>query len=404
MRLGEYSSSQLQLSWTGMIIPPVRRNNADRRRSACQPTNPYDPGSDAWRVHALWFLAVFREIVRLLLGLVRDTLRGRAKLLTENALLRQQIIVLQRGAPRPRLKPSDRWTIAAITKVFPALLHDVTIVGPDTVIRWHRSFWRLLWRHRSQRPVGRPPIDVDTRALIRRMWKENPLWGEDIIAAELAKLGHHVSPRTVAKYRPANLPRGRGQNWSTFVRNHLGQTWACDWFTIVTLRFQVLYAFVILDLGRREVVRAGVTPAPSAQYATQSFVEAVWDRDNQAPRFLIHDRDPSYGLNFRRRVKGFGTRRLVTPRCAPRANAYCERVIETLRRGCLDNVIVLDDLHAERILREYLRYYHGRPHRGLRMQAPIGARWLPPSQPIPERSVRSKPVLGGLHHEYAVAA
>jgi transposase InsO family protein len=247
-------------------------------------------------------------------------------------------------------------------------------------------------------------MDTDTRALIRRMWTETPLWGENRIAGELAKLGHHVSPRTVAKYRPARLPRGRGQKWSAFVRNHLGQTWACDWFTVVTVRFQVMYAFVILDLGRREIVRVGVTPAPSAQYAAEAFVEAAYDRDDQAPRFLIHDRDSTYGAWFRRRVTGFGTRCLVTPPRAPQANAFCERVIGTLRRECLDHVIVLNDRHAERVLREYVRYYHGRPHRGLRMQAPIGARWLPPMRPTPAGDVRSRPVLGGLHHEYAVAA
>jgi hypothetical protein len=127
------------------------------------------------------------------------------------------------------------------------------------------------------------------------MWTENPAWGEDQIAGQLAKLGHYVSPGTVSKYRPARLPRGRGQKWSTFVRNHISQTWAVDWFTIVTLRFQVLYALVILDLGRREIVRVGVTSTPSAQYAAQTFVDAVCDCDDQAPRFLIHDRDSIYG-------------------------------------------------------------------------------------------------------------
>jgi hypothetical protein len=194
-----------------------------------------------------------------------SVLRSRAALLAENALLRQQVIVLRRAAPPPRLKARDRLAISAMTTVFPSLLAAVAIVRPETVLRWHRSFWRLLWRRRSRRPVGRPPIDAETRALIRRMWKENPLWGEDLIASELAKLGHDVSPRTVAKYRPAHLPRGRGQKWSTFIRNHLAQTWAADWFTIVTLQFQVLYAFVILDLGRRELVRLGVTTTPSAQ-------------------------------------------------------------------------------------------------------------------------------------------
>jgi transposase InsO family protein len=347
---------------------------------------------------------MIRELVTSLVAVVLGILRGRAALLAENALLRQQLIVLGRVAPHPRLKTRDRLAIASISRLFPALLDAVTIVRPETVIRWHRSLWKLLWRRRSRRPVGRPPIDANTRALIRRMWKENPLWGEDLIAGELAKLGHNVSPRTVAKYRPAHLPRGRGQKWSTFIRNHLDQTWACDWFTIVTLRFQVIYAFVILDLERREVVRLGVTPAPSAQYAAQSFVEAVCDRNDRAQRFLIHDRDSIYGIEFRRRVKGCGTRCLLTPPRAPQANAFCERVIGTLRRECLDNVIVLDDLHAQRILREYVRYYHGRPHRGLCMQAPAGARWLPPARPVPETGARSKPILGGLHHEYGVAA
>jgi len=347
---------------------------------------------------------MLREVTKAVLATLRDTLRSRAALVAENTLLRQQVILLHRAAPHPRLKARDRLIIGAITKLFPSLVAAVPIVRPDTMIRWHRSLWKLIWRLRSRRPVGRPPIDADTRALIRRMWTENPLWGEDVIAAELAKLGHHVSPRTVAKYRPAQLPRGRGQKWSTFIRNHLGQTWAADWFTIVTVRFEILYAFVILDLGRREILRIGVTSTPSAQYAAQSFVEAVCDRDDQAPRFLIHDRDSIYGTWFRRRVKGFGTRCLATPPRAPQANSYCERVIRTLRRECLDNVIIVDERHAERVLRAYVRYYHGRPHRGLHTQAPLGARWLPPVRPTPASAVVGVPVLGGLHHEYTIAA
>ncbi|MGA7740663.1 MAG: integrase core domain-containing protein, partial [Polyangia bacterium] len=289
---------------------------------------------------------MLREVTKAVLATLRDTLRSRAALVAENTLLRQQVIVLHRAAPHPRLKPHDRFTVSAITKLFPSLVAAVPIVRPATVIRWHRSFWKLLWRRRSRQPVGRPPIDVDTRALIRRMWTENPTWGEDQIAAQLAKFGHYVSPRTVSKYRPARLPRGRGQKWSTFVRNHLNQTWAVDWFIIVTLRFQVLYAFVILDLGRREIVRVGVTSTPSAQYAAQTLVEAVCDCDDQAPRFLIHERDSIYGTWFRRRVKGFGTRCLATPPRSPQANGYCERVIGTLRRECLDNVIVMDERQA----------------------------------------------------------
>lgn len=198
------------------------------------------------------------------------------------------------------------------------------------------------------------------------------------------------------------MPRGRGQKWSTFVRNHLPQTWACDWFTVVTVRFEILYAFVILDLGRREIVRVAVTSTPSAQFAAQTFVETVCDRDNPAPRILIRDRDSIYGSWFRQRVKGFGTTCLLSPPRSPQANAYCERVIGAIRRECLDNIIVRNERHAERVLREYVRYYNGRAHRGLSMQAPLGPNWLPPSRPVPARAVFSKPVLGGLHNEYAV--
>ncbi len=337
-----------------------------------------------------------------LLGAARDLVRSRAGLIAENALLRQQVVVLQRARPHPKLKARDRFTIAAITKFFSATADAVTIVRPETVIGWHRSLWRIIWTRRSRHRIGRPPIDADTRTLIRRLWTENPLWGENQIAAQLARLGHQVSPRTVGQYRPARLPRGRGQKWSTFVRNHVTQTWACDWFTIVTVHFEILYAFVILDLGRREIVSLAVTSAPSAQFAAQTFVEAVCDRDNQAPRFLIRDRDSIYGAWFSQRVEGFGTKCLLSPPRSPQANSFCERVIGTLRRECLDHIIIRDQRHAERVLREYVRYYHGRSHRGLNMQAPMGANWLPPAQPVPARAVRARPVLGGLHNEYAI--
>jgi transposase InsO family protein len=171
--------------------------------------------------------------------------------------------------------------------------------------------------------------------------------------------------------------------------------------TIVTLRFQILYCFVIVDLARREIVHIAVTSSPSAQYAGQSFVEAVTDRDNQNPRFLIRDRDSIYGKEFRRRVKSCGTRCLITPPRSPQANAICERLNGTLRRDCLDHIIVIDNVHADRVLKQYVRYYHGRPQRGLRMQPPIGARWLAPLRRVPPKDVVSRPVLGGLHHEYS---
>ena len=346
------------------------------------------------------FIAMLIEILKTVMGALRSLFRSRAVLLTENLVLRQQIIVLQRSVPKPRIRKRDRVLLALAARIFGEVVHAVTIVRPETVVRWHRSFWGLIWREESGRPVGRPPADADLRELIRRFWRENPLWGEDKIAAELGKLGYKVSPRTVGKYRPPHLPRNRGQRWSTFLRNHLHQTWACDFLTIVTLRFQILYCFVIVDLARREILHIGVTSTPSAQHAGQCFVEAVADRDNENPRFLIRDRDSIYGEEFRRRVKSCGTRCLITPPRSPKANAICERLNETLRHDCLDHVIVRDALQGQRVLNEYVGYYHGRPHRGLRMQPPLGAHWLPPVRRVPPKDVVSRPILGGLHHEY----
>jgi len=171
---------------------------------------------------------MFTEIFKTVLIALRSAFRSRAALIAENAVLRQQIIVLRRSVPKPRIRARDRVVLALAARVFGSVLNAIIIVRPKTVVRWHRSFWRLLWRRKSRRPAGRPPADADLRTMIRRYWKENPRSGEDRIAGELRKLGYKVSPRTVAKYRPPHLPRNRGQRWSTFVRNHLHQTWACD--------------------------------------------------------------------------------------------------------------------------------------------------------------------------------
>gem|GEM_PF-1644030 len=189
------------------------------------------------------------------------------------------------------------------------------------------------------------------------------------LSAECVELGYQISPRTVAKYRPSGLDRQRGQRWTTFIRNHLHETWACDFFVLVTGRFRVLYVFVVLSLGRRTIVHAGVTEHPSACWVAQRLAEATSDA-HQIPRFLVHDRDSIYGADFHRRVRGLGTRLLATPPRSPTANPFGERVIGTLRRDCFDHIIVKDEQHAERVLHDYLAYYHGRPHRGLRMQPP----------------------------------
>jgi putative transposase len=172
----------------------------------------------------------------------------------------------------------------------------VVILKPETVIGWHRTGWRLLWRWRSRarRLPVRPPIDADLRTLIQLMWRDNSTWGEDRIAAELSKLGYRVNSRTVAKYRPSRLSRSRGQRWTTFIRNHLDETWACDFFVVITARSRVLYVFVVLSRGRRRIVHFGVTEHPTSAWTAQRIVEAVGDA-GIAPRFLVRDRDSIYG-------------------------------------------------------------------------------------------------------------
>jgi len=341
-------------------------------------------------------------LVRLLFDIVLAFVAPRATLVAENLILRQQLIVVRRQVKRPRWRRFDRWLLGALAGRFRRLRDAVLLVQPETVIRWHRAAWRLLWRWRSRRPPGRPPVDADLRELIRRMWRENPTWGQQIIAAELAKLGYRVSPRTVAKYRPTGLDRRRGLSWSTFIRNHLLETWACDFFVIVTARFRVLYVFVVFSLGRRKIVHAGVTEHPSARWAAQRLVDAAVDTQ-KIPGFLIHDRDSIYGADFRPRVRGLGTRLLATPPRAPQANAFCERVIGTLRRDCFDHIIVKDEHHAQRVLHNYVTYYHGRPHRGLRLQPPDGPKHLPPCRPPKGTPILATPILGGLHHRYRFA-
>ena len=285
-------------------------------------------------------LAVLSLLRHLVIALL-DFLSPRARLAAENLLLRQQLVILRRTAPRPRFKPWQRRLLSSLAVRWSALQNAVLVVKPATLLRWHRTAWRWWWRRKSKRQPGRPPISPEMRSLIRRIWRENTTWGQTTIAAECGKLGWTVSPRTVAKYRPRHLDRSRGQAWSTFVRNHLSQIWACDFFTIVSLRFQVLYGFVILALERLQIMHVGVTTYPTAEWAAQRVVEAV--RDRLPPRLLLHDRDGVYGTAFRGRVNGLGIRELLTPPRAPTANTYCERIIGTLRRDCLDHLFVWDD-------------------------------------------------------------
>jgi transposase InsO family protein len=232
------------------------------------------------------------------------------------------------------------------------------IVRPETVVRWHRRGFRYYWARKSrQRTQGRPPIGWKLVHLIRRLSTENVLWGAPAIARELRRLGHEVADSTVAKYMVPRRDPGRGQRWTTFLRNHLGVTAACDFFVVPTLRFSLLYGFVVLSHDRRLIVHVGVTAHPTAEWTARQLVEA-FPGDSEVPRFLVRDRDAIYGDAFARQVKAMGLWQLRTAHKSPWQNGYCERVIGSIRRECLDHMIPLGERHLLLTLRAYADWYN----------------------------------------------
>ena len=269
-----------------------------------------------------------------LLTLLRALFTPRLELVAENLALRQQLAMLNRTAKLPKLRPQDRLFWTTLARLWKNWRSAVLIVKPETVIKWHRQgcqvFWR--WKSKTNRP-GRPQISAELRDLIRKMSRENPLWGTPRIQAELQLLGVEVAESTVAKYR-VKVATPPTQTWKTFLRNHASQIVASDFFTVPTATFRNLYCFIILSHDRRRVVHFNVTTHPTAAWTAQQIVEAF--PEATAPRFLLRDRDQIYGEEFRRRVKGMQIEEVITAPHSPWQNAYAERLIGSVRRACLD--------------------------------------------------------------------
>jgi putative transposase len=272
----------------------------------------------------------------------------------------------------------------------------ISVVQPATVIRWQRTGFKLLWIWRSRRKgPGRPAVAPEARALIRQMSKANPLWGAPRIHGELQKLGLEISQAAVSKYLgPRSTPPS--QTWRTFLDNHLGDLVSVDFFVVPTVLFKVLFVFVILAHERRRVLHINVTDVPTAQWTAQQLVEAFpWQT---APRYLLRDRDAVYGVAFSRRAQSMGIREVKTAARSPWQNPYVERLIGTLRRECLDHVVVLNETHLRRLLSGYLIYYHGtRTHLFLEKDAPDPR----PVEHLDEARIIETPMVGGLHHRYS---
>ncbi|MGC2305768.1 integrase core domain-containing protein [Candidatus Binatus sp.] len=333
------------------------------------------------------------ELERSIVSVVARRFRSRAVLELENIALRHQLCVLRRQQPgRLRLFTHDRLLWVLLYRLWPRCLELMVLVKPTTVIHWHRQGFRLFWRWRSR--SGRPSIDREIRDLIRQMSSANPLWGAPRIHGELLKLGIEVSQATVAKY----MVRRRGtpsQNWRTFLRNHVEGIAAIDMFVVASASFRLLYVMVILAHGRRKIMRTAVTEHPSAAWLSRQVTEAFpWDT---APRYLLRDRDTSYGSEFRSRVDAMNIAEVITAPRSPWQNAYVERVIGSIRRECLDHIVIFNGRHLRRVLSSYVDYYQSsRTHLSL-------GKDCPDSRPIQRRSVGrivAIPKLGGLHHRY----
>ena len=333
-------------------------------------------------------------IVYLLGTFIADLFKSRRRLEVENLILRHQLnIILRRQPQRLRLRGSDRALMIWMTRRWPNLLALARVVQPATILRWHRAGFRSYWRWKSQGQPGRPRIDHELRDLIRRMSQENPLWGAPRIHGELLKLDFDVAESTVSKY----MIRRRGppsQSWRTFLCNHADAIAAIDLCVVPTLTFERLFAFLVLGHGRRRLLWFAVTRNPSAEWLAQQIVEAFpW---NTAPTYLVRDNDRAYGQAFQRRLRAMGIRdRPISPR-SPWQNPYAERLIGTLRRECLDHVLIVGERHLRRTLTSYSSYYNeSRTHLALEKDAPL------------RRAIQrcgtiiTTPILSGLHHCYA---
>lgn len=338
-------------------------------------------------------------MLNLLLALLRDLLRPRRDLLLENLALRQQILVLQRTNPRPRFRNRDRAFWVLLCRWWVGWRRPLRLVQPETVIRWHRRSWRMWWRWKSQPgEAGRPRIPWEVVELIRRISRENPTWGAPRIHGEMLKLGYDLDESTVARYMLKR--RGRPtQNWKTFLQNHLHETAAIDFLTVPTVTFRTLYVLVVLSLDRRHIVHINVTEHPTAEWTALQLRQAfVFDT---APRFLMRDHDKIYGADVVAALDQMGIEQIITAVRCPWQNGYCERVVGTLKRECLNHMIVFNDAHARRLLRRYLEYYHGsRTHLGLDKDTPDGRA----VEPLELGPVRRRPMVGGLHSRYFRAA
>jgi hypothetical protein len=333
------------------------------------------------------------DLCRLIWCAVVGLFRSRAALQAEILVLRHQLNVLRRKAPkRVAFSAIDRLLFTGLYRLAPGVLDALKILKPETVIRWHRAGFRAYWRWKSRPHGGRPKTPAEIRRLIREMSVANPLWGAPRIHGELLKLGIDVGQTTVAKYM-AKRRRPPSQGWRTFLRNHADAITSMDLFVVPTISFRLLYGLLILRHSRRELLWLAVTAHPNAEWIARQLTEACeW---KEAPRYIVRDRDGAYGEAFIRRLRAMGIRDRPISAQSPWQNGCAGRLIGSIRRDCLDHVVVFGEQHLRHLLSSYQKYYNElRTHLSLTKDAPI------PRDVQRVGRVLPLPILGGLHHQY----
>lgn len=332
-------------------------------------------------------------MIKSFFALFLNLFKSRRQLQLENLFLRKQLEIFSRSNKRISISKSDRIFFSLLTGLLKNWKNNLVIVKPETVIKWHRKGFRLFWKMKSKHKDGRGRIDVETRKLIIQLAEENRLWGIPRIHGELLKLGYNISQSTVFRYLQ-NLRRNNpSQNWKTFLRNHSKDIISMDFFSVPTINLKLLHVLVIMEHHRRKVIHFNVTEHPTSIWTAQQMRNALYE-DNSY-KYMIRDRDCKFGKYFGRKISGIGMKEIVTSYRSPWQNGYAERVIGTIRRECLDHLIVFNESHLREILKEYFYYYNKfRTHLGLEKNTPE-------SRPIePYGKLANTPILNGLHNIY----
>jgi len=338
-------------------------------------------------------------LTKFIFELLRLIFRSKHDIVLENLALRQQLVVQQRSIKRPKIKNRDRIFWIWLSRFWSDWRSSLIIVKPPTIIGWHKKGFKAYWKRKSRR-IGRPNIDWELIKLIRKIQKENSTWSAQRIQGELKKLGFDVCDNTVSKYmtKDKDDDNSRQQRWLTFLRNHTKHIVGIDFLVARTVFFKAIYVFVAISHDRRKILHFAVTANPHSQWAIQQLRETF--AFDETTKYVIRDNDKIFSDDFKLHINNFGLEDTPTAPRSPWQNPICERVIGTLRRECLDHMIILNEKHLHNILHEYIFEYYNvsRTHMSLEKDSPE-------HRPIQkDGKIVSKLILGGLHHVYSRVA